>query len=204
MPSPLPYNVLGDPVLDGIGNAYDPEQGNHIDAHISFFVNGQQYGSPMGIGIDYAGVSGAIINCTYGPETGNPFIATGTTFYWLHTHDHAGIVHVEHQTGPAQGLPLQPFTLGQFFQVWGQPLSTTGAAGFSGLVRVFLYNDDTAPGTPPVEWTGDPNAAPFGMNEHDEVAIEIGAPWVSLPLYSWDPTWDHSGPGTCVNPPPYS
>lgn len=181
--------------------------GNHIDTHVSLFVGGQQIGIPMGIGIapPGPGTGPAIVTCTSGPETGNPFIANGSTFYWIHTHDHGGIVHVEHQTGPAQGLPLQPFTLGQFFAVWGQTISSSGAAGYSGTVRVFLYNDGgtTGEGPPnpsaaPTEWTGDPNTAPFGMHEYDEVAIEVGAPWVAAPLYTWDPVWYAPGPSTCL------
>ncbi len=38
--------------------------------------------------------------------------------YWLHTHDTSGVIHVE---APRK----QPFTLGQFFGIWGEPLSQT-------------------------------------------------------------------------------
>ncbi len=43
-------------------------------------------------------------------------------FYWLHTHNDDGIIHVESPV-------LRTFTLGQFFAIWGEPLSSTVAAG---------------------------------------------------------------------------
>jgi hypothetical protein len=37
-------------------------------------------------------------------------------FYWLHTHDESGIIHIE--------APLhRDFTLGQFFDIWNKKLS---------------------------------------------------------------------------------
>lgn len=45
-----------------------------------------------------------------------------TCLYWLHTHAPHGVIHVE---APAEGT----FTLGQFFDVWGQPLSESQVLG---------------------------------------------------------------------------
>ncbi|MEW5990763.1 MAG: hypothetical protein AB1736_05370 [Chloroflexota bacterium] len=47
---------------------------------------------------------------------------TNTCLYWLHTHAASGILHVE---APAEAI----FTLGQFFDVWGQPLGPTQVVG---------------------------------------------------------------------------
>jgi hypothetical protein len=41
---------------------------------------------------------------------------TATCFSWLHTHANSGVIHVE---APED----RDFTLGQFFTVWGQPLT---------------------------------------------------------------------------------
>jgi hypothetical protein len=41
-----------------------------------------------------------------------------TCLYWLHTHQGQGVIHIE---APARTT----FTLGQFFDVWGQSLSST-------------------------------------------------------------------------------
>jgi len=42
--------------------------------------------------------------------------------FWLHTHGPHGVIHVE---APAEAA----FTLGQFFDIWGAPLSPTEVAG---------------------------------------------------------------------------
>ncbi len=51
--------------------------------------------------------------------------------YWLHTHDDSGIIHVE---SPQAMI----FTLGDFFAVWGQPLSSTRVGPYTGHVRAFV------------------------------------------------------------------
>jgi hypothetical protein len=78
----------------------------------------------------------------------------------LHTHDTTGIVHIESEKDI-------PFTLGQFFTEWGQPL-TTGevgpvAATSDEQVRVYR-NGKLVP--------GDPAAVKF--NAHDELVIWLG------------------------------
>lgn len=48
----------------------------------------------------------------------NVGVKPGECIYWLHTHDETGKIHVE---APEEG----DYTLGQFFAIWGQPLSST-------------------------------------------------------------------------------
>lgn len=67
-------------------------------------------------------------------------IETAHCFYWLHTHDSSGTIHVE---APA---PL-PFTLGQFFDIWGEPLSSEGLLGQTGTL-VAQVNGTPFPGDP--------------------------------------------------------
>ena len=57
---------------------------------------------------------------------------TLTCLYWLHTHAEHGVIHVE---APAE----TPFTLGQFMDVWGQPLSATKVLGKTIGPGEFLY-----------------------------------------------------------------
>lgn len=64
----------------------------HIHAHLSIYINGQNVPLPAQIGI------------------------TNTCFYWLHTHDSSGIIHME---SPIQAT----FTLGTFFQLWREQFS---------------------------------------------------------------------------------
>jgi hypothetical protein len=64
----------------------------HIHAHLSMYIDGQNVPLPAQIGI------------------------TNTCFYWLHTHDTSGIIHME--------SPIQTtFTLGTFLQLWRQQFS---------------------------------------------------------------------------------
>jgi hypothetical protein len=79
----------------------------HIHVRLRIFVGSRQVPVPAGIGIDPAG----------GPLAS------------LHTHDASGIVHVE------ADRPF-PFTLGQFFSVWGVRLSRAHLGGY-GAPSVF-------------------------------------------------------------------
>ena len=64
--------------------------------------------------------------------------------YWLHTHDASGLIHIE---APS---PVE-FRLGQFFAVWGEPLSESrllDAAPEAGLSVHTLVDDNVYEGDP--------------------------------------------------------
>lgn len=67
------------------------------------------------------------------------FISAGTCFYWLHTHAADGIIHIE---SPVQ----RTYTLGDFFDEWGQPLGRGHVGPAAGKVtaiydgKVYLGN----------------------------------------------------------------
>src|SRR6266446_940536 len=85
---------LNYPPVDGI--SCDTLEGNtdHYHAHLSIYVNGQQVPLAAQVGI--------------APD--------GSCFYWLHTHNTSGVIHIE---TPAK----KTFTLGNFFDIWGQRFS---------------------------------------------------------------------------------
>ena len=94
-------------------------------------------------------------------------------FYWLHTHTPDGIIHVE-------APMVASFTLGQFFDIWGQPLSRTNVAGAEpppgGAVRVWI---DDQP------YTGDPRK--IELTAHEEITIEVGPPFTKpAPFNGWN------------------
>lgn len=99
-------------------------------------------------------------------------IVPGCT-YDLHTHDMTGIIHVE---APAQAR----FTLGQFFAVWGQPLSTANVAGLTGQ-PINIYINDAAGFR---QYTGDPNE--IELTAHREITFVIGAAPSEIPTFAWD------------------
>src|SRR6185437_2852232 len=94
--------------------------------------------------------------------------------YWIHAHDGSGIIHVEApELGPPGG---GPYTLGMFFDVWGQALTGSGVAGFKGPVTDYVNG---------AKYNGDLRVTP--LRSHQEITLEVGTPLVPPPLYSWPP-----------------
>ncbi len=131
----------------------------HLHSHLSLIVNGEQKAIPMAIGVKDPFIQG------------NLAIA-GQCFYYLHTHDRTGIIHVETPT------PTGSFTLGQFFDVWGEPLSSAGVAGFSGPVRAYVDGE---------RYAGDPRS--IVLTAHQQITLEVGTPVVAPPIYAFPPSY---------------
>ncbi|MDQ6772524.1 MAG: hypothetical protein M3024_05985 [Candidatus Dormibacteraeota bacterium] len=98
-----------------------------------------------------------------------------TCFYWLHTHDTTGVIHIE----APQSSATRVFTLGDFFHVWGQPLSTTQVATFKvGSGDQLKMWVDGAP------YTGDPSQIP--LKSHRQIVLQIGPPFQDPPpTFTW-------------------
>ena len=150
----------GQPV-DGIGCSAGEQTLFHIHAHLTIFVNGVARQVPAAIGIP-----GAVAQNT----PSGPFIGSGTCFYWLHTHAADGIVHIE---SPA----VRTFTLGEFFDEWGQPLGSSVAGPAHGHVTV-LYNGKV--------FEGNPRDVP--LTAHAQIQLEVGTPLVAPESISWAST----------------
>jgi len=143
--------VTGQP-KDGISCQTSEQTLFHIHAHLTVFVNGSARQVPAAIGIP-----GAVAQST----PAGSFVGQGTCFYWLHTHAADGIIHIEspvHRT----------YTLGNFFDEWGQPLSTSRVGPASGHV-VAIYNGQV--------FTGDPRNIP--LTAHAQIQLEVGSPLVA-------------------------
>lgn len=91
--------------------------------------------------------------------------------YSLHTHDSTGIVHIE-------APDVQAFTLGQFFDIWGQPLTTANVAGLTGDVVVYINDNGDVR-----RYMGDPRN--IELISHRDITLQIGQPVSSLPTYLW-------------------
>lgn len=94
-------------------------------------------------------------------------------FYWLHTHTDSGIVHVE---APADA----ELTLGTFFDIWGQPLTSSTvadwAAGAGQSVYAFVNGEP---------YTGDPRT--IRLKDLEIIELQIGiSPLDPLP-YEFPP-----------------
>ena len=83
--------------------------------------------------------------------------------FWLHTHDDTGLLHIEAPDN-------RGFTLGQFFAVWGQPLSATQL--LTSTVDASHKITATVNGTP---FTGDP--ATISLADHETIVLQYGPPF---------------------------
>ena len=124
----------------------------HVHSHLAIFYNGKQVQVPAFIGM--------------APT------AQGGCLYWLHTHGPDGIIHVE------AGSPSNPngghYTLGNFFHIWGQPLSEDQVGPFKGLVTAYVDG---------AQYTGDPND--ISLQSHKQIVLEVGNPVVPPPAYAF-------------------
>jgi hypothetical protein len=87
--------------------------------------------------------------------------------FWLHTHDDTGLLHIE---APEK----RDFTLGQFFAVWGQPLSATQL--LSSTVDATHNITATVNGEP---FTGDP--ASIILADSETIVLQYGPPFGTPP-----------------------
>jgi hypothetical protein len=110
----------------------------HYHAHLDLLVRGVPVAVPAGVGIDS-------IQQQISP---------------LHTHDLTGVVHIESEKDI-------PFTLGQFFTEWGQPLdaSHVGPVAVAQGEQLRVYRDGKLV-------TGNPAALKF--TKHGEFFIWVG------------------------------
>jgi hypothetical protein len=138
--------------IDGIRCQGNEQVVFHIHAHLTMFVKGAPRRIPYGIGIPGAQVT---------PTPTGPFVAAGGCFYWLHTHAADGIIHIE---SPVQ----RTYTLGDFFDVWGQRLTATRVGAISGPVTA-LYNGHV--------FRGNPREVP--LTKHAQIQLEVGRPLIA-------------------------
>jgi hypothetical protein len=138
--------------VDNIGCLSQEQIAFHIHAHLTVFVNGTPRQIPYAIGITSPQPEST-------PE--GTYVASGNCFYWLHTHAADGIIHIE---SPVQ----RTYTLGNFFDVWGQPLGPRQVGPAKGTVTA-IYNGKL--------YTGNPRDIP--LKAHAQIQLEVGKPLVS-------------------------
>jgi hypothetical protein len=139
----------GQPV-DGIRCDRAEQVAYHIHADLAIFVNGVQRQVPAGIGVGPP-------RQTAGSGR-DAFVDGGSCLYWLHTHAGDGVIHVE---SPSE----QVYTLGQFFDIWGQPLSASQVGPAAGQVTTFVNGTVV---------TGNPATLP--LHPHDVIQLDVGTP----------------------------
>jgi hypothetical protein len=99
-----------------------------------------------------------------------PFYAASRCDYWLHVHTQDGVIHIESPTA-------RTYTLGEFFDIWGQPLSSTRIASATGRLTVFVNGE---------RYLGNPRDIELGS--HLDIQIDVGAPTVAPESVDWAAT----------------
>jgi hypothetical protein len=150
----------GDPRTDGTPRAgfncvVNPPDAVQFRAHLSIMVNNELQRIPSRIGQAITGDT----HC----------------FYPIHVdgNDASGRIHVESAT---EGR----FTLGQFFEIWGQPLTNTNIAGISGLpIEIHVTENGTVMKVEEADWGN------IEFKSHREITIELGTPTAEIPNFTW-------------------
>ncbi|MFI5268710.1 MAG: hypothetical protein ACHQ7M_15150 [Chloroflexota bacterium] len=145
--APAP-SYAGHPTIDNIQCQNTEQVAYHIHSHLAVFVDGQPRGVPEGIGI-------AAPRQSQNTADG-PFVIAGGCFYWLHTHDRTGVIHIE---SPNE----QPYTLGNFFDMWQQPLSASQAGPATGTLIAYVNGQ---------RYQGDPRQ--IQLAAHAVIQLDVG------------------------------
>lgn len=142
-------SMFGGLTIDGIECQGMEGAVEHIHTHLQIFNRGRAVQIPAEVGIPQGG------GC----------------LYWVHTHTPDGIIHIESPV-------MRTFTLGNFFDIWGEPLSRTQAASARAprgkTLRVTVNGK---------LWTGDPAKIP--LRDHEEIVIQSGPPWGTPHKADW-------------------
>ncbi|WP_051941178.1 hypothetical protein [Phaeacidiphilus oryzae] len=149
--------------IDGrVGSNNMEQTAYHIHAHLQIYVNGQQRLVPYGVGI--------VPPYQIQNNGSSYFVGGGSKFYYLHTHDETGVLHIE---SPNE----QKYTLGDFFGVWGQQLSSSQVGPAKGTVTAYV-NGKKISGNP----------SDITLTSHENIQLNVGK---VMPFKNFD--WSGSG-----------
>ena len=140
--------------IDGIKCQQNEVLVSHEHAHLTLFVNGEQRKVPAGVGIWPPVNAHNYINGQFG-------ITEGNCLSWLNTRYPDGLIHIE--------TPVKrSFVLGEFFDLWGQPLSASEVGPEQGAVTAIVNGR---------VWAGDPRQIP--LKRHAQIQLEVGKPLIA-------------------------
>lgn len=131
----------------------------HVHTHLAIYVDGHLRAVPAGIGM----VDPRTKQTRTGPKLFGP-----RCYYDLHVHAQDGVIHVE---GPQR----RAYTLGQFFDAWGIPLSLTRVGPAQGRVTVLV--DGRPSLTPPRD---------IVLSQREVIQIDVGEVVAARPV-----DWSH-------------
>jgi hypothetical protein len=120
----------------------------HVHAHLDVFVDGNRHEVPAKIGI----------------------LSSPSCFFWLHTHDGDGVIHIE-------APQTREFTLGQFLDIWEQTKSDSQEF-FNSIadLPVKVYVDGS-------EFEG--NYRDIQLTSRKQIVLAHGEPPTEIPAYDF-------------------
>ena len=138
----------------------------HVHIYLGIVANGKQIAVPDAIGLDKPG-----------PEQ-NGYITTAGCYYFIHTHDASGMIHIE----DPNNLPpsATPYTFSSFLKIWGMRYTKTTFGKYHGKMLVFVGNPAALGQTEVTsyqQWKGGLGAIP--LRSHEVIWIEIGKPFTA-------------------------
>jgi hypothetical protein len=149
--------ATGQPV-DGVECNADEQVAYHVHTHVSVFVNGRLRPIPAGIGI---------VSPQSQQTLNGSFDEASQCYYWLHMHAQDGIIHIESPAG-------HTYTLGNFFDLWGQPLSNDQVGPATGALSIFVNGK---------RYRGNPRSIELGS--HEDIQIDVGTPAIHPEVVNW-------------------
>lgn len=166
----------GDSASGGQGQTVDgipcaptmSENQYHVHVYLGILAGGRQVAVPDQIGLYQPG------------PISNGYTNAANCYYYIHTHDASGIIHLEAFSSAPLSSSL--FTLKNALDVWGISVGPDSVGPFSGKVRTFVATVPlgTTKASGYAEYAGDPNAIP--LHSHEAIWLEAGPPYV-LPPY---------------------
>jgi len=144
--------------VDGIQCNGTEQVAFHVHTHLAVYVNGRPRPIPAGIGV----VAPAAQATPKGP-----FYEATQCYYWLHVHAQDGVIHIESPAG-------HTYTLGQFFDLWRQPLSASRVGPAKGKLTMYVGGR---------LYRGNPRNIRLGS--HVDIQIDVGTPAVRPRTVRW-------------------
>lgn len=146
------------PSVDGIACKSMEQAVYHIHTHLSVYVNGALRPVPAGIGV---------VEPVAQHSANGVFEQASRCYYWRHTHAQDGIIHIE---APSHAT----YTLGQFFAIWQQPLTSGQVGPARGPVTVYINGQ---------RYRRDPAA--ITLTSHEDIQLDTGTPAVQPRKVDW-------------------
>jgi hypothetical protein len=148
--------------VDGIHCDAHEQIAYHVHTHLAVYDRGKLRPIPAGIGL--------VEPAVYEQTPDGPFYAATSCYYWLHVHAQDGIIHIESPTA-------RQYSLGQFFDIWRQPLGPRRVASARGPLTIFVNGR---------RYRGNPRKIRLGS--HVDIQIDVGKPIVRPYTVDWAKT----------------